>query len=86
MNCTTQALSAPTVSSQAEGRAHGLAAFVRQQWRAYWERRAQRLTVVMLSALDDQTLRDIGVGRSEIDSVVYSRSGERVRRYDHNWG
>jgi len=31
------------------------------------------------------TLRDIGVGRDEIPSVVYGRHGDRTRCYDASW-
>ena len=41
---------------------------IAKAWRAYWQRRAQRATVELLHSLDDRTLRDIGVGRSEIPS------------------
>ena len=50
-------------------------------WHAYWAHRAQRASVHLLSSLDDRTLQDIGVNRSEIESVVYSKYGERRRHY-----
>jgi uncharacterized protein YjiS (DUF1127 family) len=54
-------------------------------WRAYWRRRAQHATVRLLHSLDDRTLHDIGVGRSEISSMVYGRRGDRVRSYEEAW-
>ena len=54
-------------------------------WRAYWQGRARRATVELLHSLDDRTLRDIGVGRSEISSLVYGRHGDRTRSYDEAW-
>jgi uncharacterized protein YjiS (DUF1127 family) len=54
-------------------------------WRGYWERRARRATIELLSSLDDRTLQDIGVGRSEITSAVYGRRGERTRCYQESW-
>src|SRR5438128_1078751 len=54
-------------------------------WHAYWQRRARRAAVELLHSLDDRTLHDIGVGRSEISSVVYGRPGDRTRRYDEVW-
>jgi uncharacterized protein YjiS (DUF1127 family) len=43
------------------------------------------VTVQLLDSLDDRTLHDIGVGRSEIPSVVYGRRGDRTRCYDDAW-
>jgi uncharacterized protein YjiS (DUF1127 family) len=57
--------------------------FLKREWQAYRTRRAQRATVRALRNLDDATLRDIGMGRSEIESVVYGRPGDR-RQYGVN--
>jgi uncharacterized protein YjiS (DUF1127 family) len=54
-------------------------------WYAYWDWRARQATVQILLALDSRTLRDIGLSRGEIQSVVYGRRGERRMRYDENW-
>jgi len=54
-------------------------------WRRYWQRRAKRATVELLHSLDDRTLRDIGLSRCEITSVVYGRAGERTRCYEDAW-
>jgi uncharacterized protein YjiS (DUF1127 family) len=61
--------------------APSLAHTVARWWDGYWSKRAQSATVYVLRSLDDRTLRDIGVNRSEIESVVYSSSGDRVRRF-----
>ncbi len=69
-----------TVSIQSgteEGLAHSLWAW----WEAYWTRRAKLATVALLRGLDDRMLHDIGVDRSEIESVVYGKAGERLVRY-----
>ena len=58
---------------------------IAKAWRAYWHRRAKRVTVELLQSLDDRTLRDIGVGRNEIGSLVYGRRGDRTRSYDEAW-
>jgi uncharacterized protein YjiS (DUF1127 family) len=39
-------------------------------WRAAAKARARRLAVRELSALDDLSLRDIGLARSEIEAAV----------------
>jgi uncharacterized protein YjiS (DUF1127 family) len=46
--------------------AQDLAARVRSLWVAYWDYQARRATALMLEALDDRMLRDIGLRRSEI--------------------
>jgi uncharacterized protein YjiS (DUF1127 family) len=63
----------------------GLAAAISRTLRAWQERRARRVTVETLNALDDRTLADIGLGRSEILSIVNDRRNERLRRYDERW-
>lgn len=56
---------------------HRVTGAVNGTWVAYWTRRAERATVLALHSLDDRTLKDIGMDRSEIESVVYSRSHDR---------
>jgi uncharacterized protein YjiS (DUF1127 family) len=57
--------------------------FVRRSWRVYWEWRARRATILLLRALDDRTLHDIGIAPSEIESLV--QGGGHCRRYDAAW-
>lgn len=47
----------------------------RSAWAGYWTRRAERATVFVLRSLDSRTLKDIGLHRSEIESVVYGQNG-----------
>ena len=51
---------------------------------AGWPRRDARRAIHELRMLDDHTLRDIGIHRSEISSIVMELSGEersqRIRR------
>ena len=72
-------------SSQSHASGHGLAGTVKGLWRGYWEHRARKASVRLLSSLDNRTLDDIGMHRSEIESFVYSRSKDRLRRYEPNW-
>jgi uncharacterized protein YjiS (DUF1127 family) len=52
---------------------------VKRAWIGYWTHRARRATVFVLHTLDDRTLKDIGMDRSEIESVVYSQPrGRRI--------
>lgn len=48
-------------------------------WRAYWQYQTRRAAVVMLQALDDRTLADIGLSRSEIVPAVYGSDGNAPR-------
>lgn len=57
---------------------HKVLGVARRAWSRYWTRRAARDTVAVLRALDDRALKDIGLDRSEIESVVHaSAKGER---------
>jgi len=47
-------------------------------WRAYAKHRECRAAVHELYALDDRSLRDIGISRSEIESVVYGADATRL--------
>jgi uncharacterized protein YjiS (DUF1127 family) len=81
MTSSTQALwRGSHAGTSSSGPGHSL----RRWWDAYWARRAQRTSVHLLSSLDDRTLQDIGVNRSEIESIVYAKSCERLRRYQPN--
>ena len=70
---------APASDTQASG-LHRLGAAVTKAWNGYCDYRANRAAVVMLESMDAQTLHDIGVSRSEIESLVYGRSREDTRR------
>jgi uncharacterized protein YjiS (DUF1127 family) len=48
-----------------------VAHLTKRAWSCYWTRRAANATVAVLHALDDRALKDIGLDRSEIKSVVY---------------
>ena len=51
---------------------HKVASLTRRVWTRYWTHRAARATLAMLHSLEDRALKDIGLDRSEIESVVYS--------------
>ena len=59
--------------------ARAVAATAGKWWRAYALRRERNAAVRELHALDDRTLRDIGISRSEIDWVVWSPEVARLR-------
>jgi uncharacterized protein YjiS (DUF1127 family) len=61
--------------------ASGLAGWAAARWQAYLDRRAQRATVRILQSLDRRTLKDIGIDRSEIHSIVYG-GDHRCSRYE----
>lgn len=58
----------------------GLARSLWAWWENYWTRRAKRATVGLLRGLDDRVLHDIGIDRSEIESVVYGKGTDRLVR------
>jgi uncharacterized protein YjiS (DUF1127 family) len=74
MSSNTRALSLQSQSSA------GLAQSLWTRWEDYWTRRAKRATVDLLRGLDDRVLHDIGIDRSEIESVVYGRGADRLVR------
>ena len=69
---------APTLASR-------IARAARRAWHTYWDWRARQATVEILRALDNRTLHDIGLSRSEIELVVRDARRERRRCYDEGW-
>jgi uncharacterized protein YjiS (DUF1127 family) len=61
------------------GATQGIGNHIERAWAAYWSARARRATVLMLQSLDGRTLKDIGIDRSEIESVVYGEPDDRRR-------
>ena len=59
--------------------------YLRDLWRAYWAHRTRRASIVLLSSLDDHTLADIGLARSEIEAVVREKSRQRLHHYAPDW-
>ena len=61
--------------------AAALGAIVRRAWQHYRQRRQALATCEMLRGLDDRTLHDLGVHRSQIDSLAEELVGasERTR-------
>ena len=90
MSSTSNALSAMeagTVPAEPLSRALSdrIGSLARRHWQAYWHYQARRATTVLLDALDDRTLAEIGLRRSEIESAVAGRPQDRRRRYDAQW-
>jgi uncharacterized protein YjiS (DUF1127 family) len=56
-----------------------VAAAAGEWWRAYALRRERNAAVRELHALDDRTLKDIGINRSEIEWVVNGQDDTRLR-------
>ena len=89
MSCTscTQANAAGAPPDDGDRRVASLAAggigpLIAKVWRAYWDWRVKRTTVLMLHSLDRRTLHDIGIDPSEIESLVHDAGRERRRRHD----
>lgn len=62
-----------------------LAARAQRLWAAYWDRQARRATALTLEALDDRTLKELGLRRSEIRPAVFGESVDRRWPYDPSW-
>ena len=64
----------------------GAPQWITNAFRTFWQsskyRRHQRRAVEHLRAMTDQHLKDLGIHRSEITSVVYGRDAERVRYHE----
>jgi len=71
--------SATLDASQAPAR-QGLTAWLMSIVKSYRWSMERRSAVVALRSLDDRLLKDIGIDRSEITSVVYDCGADRVRR------
>jgi uncharacterized protein YjiS (DUF1127 family) len=80
MSCNTHALDPGHAGQFSIG--HRLSELGKTWWRAYWRRRSERATIVLLHSLQDNVLHDIGIDRSEIESVVHTRSRGRLQRFD----
>jgi uncharacterized protein YjiS (DUF1127 family) len=74
-----RALRAAAASALLGAAAETAVTTVGKWWRAYALWRERKRAVRELRALDDRTLRDIGVSRSEIEWVVYGRDETRLR-------
>src|SRR5262245_42877074 len=74
-----RALRAAALSALIRAVAEATIATAGKWWRAYALWRERKAAVRQLRALDDRTLRDIGVNRGEIDWVVYGRDATRLR-------
>ena len=59
--------------------AWAVAATAGKWWRAYALRRERNAALRELHALDDRTLKDIGINRSEIEWVVDGQDATRLR-------
>jgi uncharacterized protein YjiS (DUF1127 family) len=83
MMSNTHSISA-TPSISARPATQGIGLILKRGWEAYWRRRAKRTAVMMLHSLDDHCLHDIGLDRSEIESVIYGKPGDRRLSYERD--
>ena len=71
-----------TSTATATGTKTSFSDTVRSYWKTMMFRNQQRRSVRQLRALSDHHLRDLGIHRSEITSVVYGRDADRVRYHE----
>lgn len=69
------------VHAVSQARASGLLHALGRWWEGFRASRARSATAYLLRGLDDRTLSDIGLQRSEIDSIVYSDPSDRRQRF-----
>ncbi len=74
--------SASTINSSSASLGLRFRQVLRRAWFGYWRWWIQRVTIRRLQELDDHLLKDIGVDRSEIDSIAHTKGIERMRRYN----
>jgi uncharacterized protein YjiS (DUF1127 family) len=60
---------------------HALVTFLGRHWSALKERRERARVRAILYGMPDRELKDLGLTRNEIESVMVYDSGERVRAY-----
>jgi uncharacterized protein YjiS (DUF1127 family) len=65
----------------ASGMAAGAGARVKIAWRGFRKRMRIRDTIAQLRTLDDRTLKDIGIHRSEIVSIGWGIGFDRTPRH-----
>jgi uncharacterized protein YjiS (DUF1127 family) len=81
MTCCSQHSRAPLSTGGMRGRAsRGVRELLRAGWRAYWERRVERVAAEFLRLLDAHALGDLGLERGELDAVL--GAGDRRGRAD----
>jgi uncharacterized protein YjiS (DUF1127 family) len=68
-----------------ENRSHWFARYLDQRWQKYWDGRRRQVTVMILRSLDERTLRDIGVDRVEIASLVDNINEQQSRFQLTRW-
>jgi uncharacterized protein YjiS (DUF1127 family) len=64
-------------SQQPSALTHRLTRALHSAWSAYWAYKTAQASVVILRSLDDRTLKDIGMDRSEIESVAHNIGRDR---------
>ena len=86
MSCTSCTHANAAAAPAADGRrrlstlAAGIGSLLARGWRAYWDWRVRRTTILMLRSLDRRTLHDIGIDPSEIECLACDGGRDRRRR------